>query len=302
MRIHHLFLALFLLILFTAYLGSSPLPLAPNCPIFPSSNVWNKDISRLPIHPNSRVWVNSIGPNDELHPDFGSNLTYGIPYNVVDGSIRKVPFRFDYARESDRGPYPIPPRPRIEVGSDHHLLIVDRDSCRLYELYDVRRVNGFWEAGSGAIWALRSNRLRPNGWTSADAAGLPILPGLVRYNEVAQGVINHALRFTAPRTRNAHIFPARHHAGESSNLSLPPMGLRVRVKRSFNISGFSVKNRVILTALKHYGMILADNGSPWFVTGVSDKRFNEQDLNELKRVKGHDFEVVDTRNLRNASE
>ena len=249
------------------------------------------------MHPSSRVWINSIGANDELHPDFGSNLSYGIPYNVVGNSTRKFPVRFDYANESDRGPYPIPLRPKIEAGGDRHILVVDRDACRLYELYDVRRVNGFWEAGSGAIWDLHSNRLRPNGWTSADAAGLPILPGLVRYTEVAGGLINHALRFTAPRTRNAHIFPARHHAGESSSPSLPPMGLRVRLKASYNIAGFSPKNQVILTALKYFGMILADNGSPWFVTGVSDRRFNEEDLNQLKRVKGLDFEVVNTRNL-----
>jgi len=207
--------------------------------------------------------------------------------------------RFYYANESDAGPYPIPANPKREAGSDHHILIVDRDACVLYELYDANRNAGRWEAGSGAIWNLRSNLLRPDGWTSADAAGLPILPGLVRYDEVARGIINHALRFTAPDTRNAHLYPARHHAGASNNPALPPMGLRVRLKASVDISHFSSQNRAILTALKRFGMILADNGGPWFITGISDKRWNEEDLNELKRIQGSAFEAVDTTTLRN---
>lgn len=292
----------FLLATFALFSGSVPalnLPEAPNCPIFPDSNVWNREITNLPVHRNSAALIRSIGLNEELHPDFGSNLTYGIPYNVVNSSLRKVRVSFYYDNQSDAGPYPIPVNPKREAGSDHHILIVDRGACKLYELYDAERSDGRWEAGSGAIWNLRSNLLRPNNWTSADAAGLPILPGLVRYDEVLRGLINHAIRFTAPRTRNSHIYPARHHAGTSNDPSLPPMGLRVRMKTSVSISGFSSHNQVILTALKRYGMILADNGGPWFITGVSDKRWNEEDLNELKRIKGNMFEAVDTSSLRN---
>lgn len=286
----------------TLFIGSVPalnLPGAPNCKIFPDTNVWNKEITHLPVHRNSAALIRSIGIEEELHPDFGFNLTYGIPYNVVNGSLRQVRVRFYYDDESDVGPYPIPERPKRESGSDHHILIVDRDSCKLYEIYDANHVNGQWNAGSGAIWNLHSNLLRHNNWTSADAAGLPILPGLVRYDEVLRGLIDHAIRFTAPRTRNTHIYPARHHAGESNDPALPPMGLRVRLKGSVNISGFSPHNQVILTALKKYGMILADNGSPWFITGVSDKRWNEEDLNELKQIRGNSFEAVDTNSLRN---
>jgi hypothetical protein len=277
------------------------LPDAPNCPIFPDSNVWNKEITNLPVHRNSAVLIRSIGANDGLHPDFGSNLSYGIPLNVVGSNTPKVRVSFYYPDESDAGPYPIPQNPKREVGSDHHILIVDRDACKLYEIYDADRVNGRWEAGAGAIWNLRSNALRPNGWTSADAAGLPILPGLIRIDEVLRGVIDHALRFTASSTRNLHIYPARHHAGESNDPSLPAMGSRLRLKASVNIAGFSQRNRVILTALKRYGMILADNGSPWFLTGISDKRWNADDLNQLKRIKGNMFEVVDTSSLRNGN-
>lgn len=278
------------------------LPDAPNCPILPDNNVWNKQITNLPIHRNSAALIRSIGLSDELHPDFGSNLSYGIPFNVVGSNTPKVRVSFYYPDESDAGPYPIPENPKREAGSDHHILIVDRDACKLYEIYDASRTNdGRWEAGAGAIWNLRSNLLRPNGWTSADAAGLPILPGLIRFDEVIRGVIDHALRFTAPSTRDSHIYPARHHAGESNDATLPPMGLRVRLKASVNISGFSARNRVILTTLKRYGMILADNGSPWFITGVSDRRWNADDLNQLKRIKGSMFEVVDTSNLRNGN-
>jgi hypothetical protein len=277
------------------------LPDAPNCPIFPDSNVWNKEVANLPVHRNSALLIRSIGSNDGLHPDFGSDLSYGIPFNVVSGSTPKVRVSFYYPDESDAGPYPIPQNPKREAGSDHHILIVDRDACKLYEIYDSDRANGRWEAGAGAIWNLRSNLLRPNGWTSADAAGLPILPGLIRFDEVVRGLIDHALRFTASSTRDSHIYPARHHAGDGNDASLPPMGLRVRLKASVNISGFSPRNRVILTAMKRYGMILADNGSPWFITGVSDKRWNADDLNQLKRIKGNMFEVVDTSSLRNGN-
>jgi hypothetical protein len=277
------------------------LPKAPNCPIFPATNVWNKDVINLPVHRNSAALIRSIGFDEELHPDFGANLTYGIPYNVVGRGLRSVPVTFDYADESDSGPYPIPGKPKREKGSDHHILIVNKDTCTLFEIYDARRSNGMWFAGAGAIWDLNSNRLRHNNWTSADAAGLPILPGLIRYDEVLRGLIDHAIRFTAPNTRNAHIYPARHHAGISNNSLLPPMGLRLRLKASVNISKFSPRNRVILTALKQYGMILADNGSPWFISGVSDKRWKDNDLNQLKQIKGSSFEVVDTSGLRNGN-
>ncbi|MCI0445587.1 hypothetical protein L0152_20525 [bacterium] len=295
-------LSVCIVLLFTAgSVFALNLPDAPNCPIFPDSNVWNKDVTNLPVHRNSALLIRSIGSTDGLHPDFGSNLSYGIPFNVVSGNTPKVRVSFYYPDESDAGPYPIPQNPKREAGSDHHILIVDRDACKLYEIYDADRANGRWEAGAGAIWNLRSNLLRPNGWTSADAAGLPILPGLIRFDEVNRGLIDHALRFTASSTRDSHIYPARHHAGESNDAALPPMGMRVRLKASVNISGFSPRNRVILTALKRYGMILADNGSSWFITGVSDKRWNAEDLNQLKRIKGNMFEVVDTSSLRNGN-
>jgi len=208
--------------------------------------------------------------------------------------------RFADRSESDRVRYPIPPRPRLERGSDRHLLMLDRDACRLYELFDARRrPGGGWSAGSGAVFDLRSNRLRPAGWTSADAAGLPILPGLARHDEVAGGGIDHALRFTAPRTRRAYVFPARHFASDSSDPSLPPMGLRVRLRRSVSLAGFGHQARAVLVALRRYGMILADNGSPWYVTGAPSARWDDDDLHELGRISGRDLEVVDTRRLRN---
>jgi len=294
-------LAVALLILFSVPVAAPPLPGAPDCRMFPADNVWNKDISRLPVHPASAAWIRSIGFDSDLHPDFGRNRSWGIPYNVVGSQTPKVEVQFAYADESDAGPYPIPANPRVEGGGDRHILIVDRDNCRLYELYDVARTEGGWTAGSGAIWNLWSNALRPNGWTSADAAGLPILPGLVRFDEVARGVINHALRFTAPHTRKAHIYPARHHASYSMDPALPPMGARVRLKGSFDVSSFSRRNRVVLNALKKYGMILADNGGAWFLSGVSDIRWNDPDLNKLKRIHGSAFEVVNTRQLRNGN-
>jgi hypothetical protein len=278
------------------------LPGAPNCPIFPPSNVWNRDISKLPVAKNSAQLIAAIGLKRGLHPDFGSYSGYGIPYMVVSGHQHKVPVHFDDADESDKGPYPIPTHPSIEGGpdatGDRHVLLVDRDACRLYEIYALERTGTGWHAGSGAIWNLRSNALRPDGWTSADAAGLPILPGLVRYDEVAAGLITHALRFTAPRTAQAHIYPARHDAGHDVP-GLPPMGLRVRLKASIDIKGFGPQARVILQALKIYGIILADNGSPWYITGAPDPRWNDDDLHQLKRITGADLEVVDTSHLRN---
>ena len=201
---------------------------------------------------------------------------------------------FQWAGESDDGPYPIPKHPKIEGASDRHILLWDTERCDLYELFNARKVDGKWKAGSGAIWDLRSNALRPDGWTSADAAGLPILPGLARWSEVRDGAILHAIRFTAPETRDAHIYPARHHAGIGDSASLPPMGLRVRLKASVDISGFGKQARVILQALKDYGMILADNGSPWYITGAPHANWNDDVLHDLHQITGADFEVVDT--------
>ncbi|MGI9539307.1 MAG: hypothetical protein ACR2N6_04075 [Miltoncostaeaceae bacterium] len=278
---------------------AAPLPAAPRCEVFPETNVWNTPVDRLPVAGNSGRLIRGIGVNDTVHPDFSSRGRFGIPINIATPRTPRQRVRFRYAGESDHVPYPIPRRPRIEGGSDRHILIVDRDRCRLYELFDARRVNGRWTAGSGATWNLRSNALRPRGWTSADAAGLPILPGLVRYSEVRSGEIDHALRFTASRTRRSFIYPARHFAGSSMSATLPPMGLRVRLKRSVSLRGHGPQARVVIRALKRYGMILADNGSPWFITGAPHARWNDDDLRTLKRLRGRDFEVVDTRRLRN---
>ena len=278
------------------------LPGAPRCPVFPRDNPWNRRVDRLPVARNSAAVIRAIGADKGLHPDFGSGLwegeIIGIPITVVPGSQKKVRVSFDYDDESDAGPYPIPRDVRLEGGDDRHAIIVDRNSCRLYELYALERSSGGWHAGSGAIWNLRSNRLRPAGWTSADGAGLPILPGLARYDEVARGRIDHALRFTAERTRRAYVYPARHHASELTDPSLPPMGLRVRLRADFPTRSFPRQARVVLEALKRYGMIVSDNGSSWFITGAPDSRWNNDDLHMLGDVKGSDFEVVDTRSIR----
>ena len=273
------------------------------CTVFPSDNVWNRRIDGLPVRSDSATLINSIGLNSYLHPDFSSidwndGLGYGIPINKVNLStpLHDVAFRWD--DESDPGPYPIPANPKIEGGSDRHIILWDTEGCDLYELFNARKSDGRWLADSGAIWSLRSNALRPDGWTSADAAGLPILPGLARYDEVAAGVIRHALRFTAPHTRSAHIYPARHHAGEGTSASLPPMGLRVRLKASVDISGFGPQAQVILLALKRYGMILADNGSPWYVTGAPHANWDDDQLHDFHQLHGSDFEVVDTSDFR----
>ncbi len=283
-------------------------PRIAGCPVFPASNVWNRRVDALPVAKNSAALIRSIGLDAPVHPDFGAGLydgqRIGIPYVVLSGkSTAKSTPAFDYADESDRGPYPIPDSVPIEGdphpdGGDRHALIVDRDTCTLYELYDLRRSGNGWAAGSGAIWSLRSNRLRPAGWTSADAAGLPILPGLARYQEVAAGSIDHALRFTAPRTRRLYVYPARHFASGSADPALPPMGLRVRLKASFDIAGFPPQARAVLEALKRYGMILADNGSPWYISGAPDPGWSNEQLHSLDRIVGADFEVVDTSRLR----
>jgi hypothetical protein len=288
----------------TAVAGTTPtLPGAPGCPVFPATNVWNIRVDGRSVAADSATMISSIGLDRGLHMDFGSYAGYGIPYQVVSAGTARSTVSFEYADESDQVGYPIPTTPLIEGGAaaagDRHILMVDADSCRLFELFAAARVDGKWTAGSGATWDMRSNGLRPAGWTSADAAGLPILPGLVRYDEVAAGTIAHALRFTANQTRRAYIYPARHHASSSTSGALPPMGLRVRLKATFDTSRLSPQARVIAVALQRYGMILADNGSPWFVSGMSDPRFDDDVLHELDAVTGRDLEVVDTAGLVN---
>jgi len=276
------------------------------CPLFPPDNIWNVPVDRLPLHPNSAAYVTTIGRTGHLHADFGSGEweggPIGIPYDTVSGSQAGVDVTFTYDDESDPGPYPIPPDAQIEGGplstGDRHVLVVDRDNCMLYELFDAYpQPDGSWHAGSGAIFNLNSHELRPAGWTSADAAGLPILPGLVRYDEVAAGEINHAIRFTVPQTRRAYVWPARHYASSLTGAQYPPMGQRFRLRADFNISGFSPHVRVILRALQKYGMILADNGSSWYISGSPDERWDNDVLHELHQVPGANFEAVDVSSL-----
>ena len=269
------------------------------CPLFPADNVWNARVDTLPVDPHSNDYIATIGAATGLHPDFGADWNggpFGIPYTTVPGTQPPVAVTFDYADESDPGPYPIPPNAPVEGGSDRHVLVVDRDRCKLYELWNAwPQAGGSWHAGSGAVFDLTSNALRPEMWTSADAAGLPILPGLVRYDEVAVGAIHHALRFTAQNTQRAYVWPARHYASYSTDPVRPPMGQRFRLKASFTIpANFSPEAKVIVTALKTYGMFLADNGSNWYISGVPDSRWNDDRLvNELRQIKGSDFEAVD---------
>jgi hypothetical protein len=280
-------------------------PGAPKCPIFPATNAWNERVDTLPVAANSAQLIQSIGLSTGLHPDFGSGLydgqPIGIPYDVVSKQTKRLRVKFDYADESDKGPYPIPKSVHIEGGrastGDRHALLLDKDSCKLYELYALYPRSGGRTAGSGAIFNLRSNALRPAGWTSADAAGLPIFPGLARYAEVARGVIDHALRFTAARTKRAYVYPARHYASSSDDPALPPMGLRVRLKATVDISGFPKQARVVLQALKTYGMILADNGSNWYISGAPNPHWSNDDLHSLGRITGSMFDVVDTSSL-----
>lgn len=268
--------------------------------IFPADDPWNRDISKLPVDPASDALIRSIGPEKPLHPDFGADnqgRPSGIPFVVVPGPQPKVPVRFEYHDESDPGPYPIPDNAPIEGGpdgmGDRHILVVDRDHWVLYELFGAHKDASGWRAGSGAIFDLKTNTRRPAGWTSADAAGLPILPGLVRYDEVMERkAIHHALRFTCRVTRQAYVAPATHFASRSTDTKLPPMGMRVRLKSSVPIDRFPPAARVVLTALKKFGMLLADNGSDWFVSGTPDPRWDDEVLGTLKRIKGRDFEVV----------
>ena len=284
-----------------------PLRGAGHCPLFPRDNPWNQRVDRLPVAGDSERIVGSIGAERPVHADFGSGrylgAPIGIPYTTVSRRQRKVRVSFQYADESDRGPYPIPRAAPIEGGrqssGDRHVIVVDRDRCRLYELYAAYPVNGGrgWRAGSGAIWDLRSNALRPRGWTSADAAGLPILPGLARHEELRRDGINHALRFTAPSTRRAFLYPARHFASDSTDPALPAMGQRLRLRAGFDVSSFPRQARAVLRALKRYGMVLADNGAPWFIGGAPSRGWDNDDLHSLGRVNGSDFEVVDTSSL-----
>jgi hypothetical protein len=271
--------------------------------VFPPDNPWNQDVSDLPVHPHSGAYLASIGLDTGLHPDFGTvweGAPIGIPFAVVRGDQTRVPVSFYYADESDPGPYPIPLNVPIEGGADsdgdRHVLVIDLDERKLYELFDARpRGDGGWSAGSGAVFDLTRNDLRPAGWTSADAAGLPIFPGLVRYDEVVErGEIAHALRFTVRRTQRAYIAPARHYASSATDPDLPPMGLRVRLKADFDATSFPRNVQVILRALQRFGMFVADNGSDWYITGAPDPRWNDEELRELGRVRGRDFEVVYT--------
>jgi hypothetical protein len=285
-------------------------PTIGGCPVFPATSVWNRPVDGLPVAAGSARMIAAIGAGDAVHADFGSGLydgSYiGIPYVVVHGmKVPKSRVAFDYADESDKGPYPIPTHVPIEGApahaneGDRHAIVVDADACRLYELFALRREHDRWAAGSGAIWNLRSNALRPAGWTSADAAGLPILPGLARWDgDASTGAIRHALRFTVERTRRAYIYPARHFASDLTDRNLPPMGLRVRLKASVDISTLPPQARIVAQALKTYGMILADNGSNWFISGAPSPHWSNDQLHALGRLHGSDFEVVDTSTLR----
>jgi hypothetical protein len=277
------------------------LPNAKRCPVFPKTNPWNRRVDRLPVGGNSGAVIASIGLNTGLHADFGSGLwegsPIGIPFDVVTRKTPRSRVSFEYSDESDHVGYPIPKRVHIEGGSDHHALLLDKTTCRLYELGGLEKQNGRWHAWAGATWRLRSNRLRPAGWTSADAAGLPIFPGLARYDEVRRGVIDHALRFTVQRTRRAYIYPARHYASSLTDPNLPPMGLRVRLKASFDVRPFPRQARIVLNALKRYGMIVADNGANWYISGAPNPKWSNDQLHTLGQVKGSSFEVVDTSTL-----
>jgi hypothetical protein len=272
-------------------------PPSTSCQVFPADNIWNTDISTLPVHARSAQWLASTAaPTTNLHPDFGTP-PYGFPYNVVDNTHPTVSVTFQYPSESDPGPYPVGADTSIESGSDRHALIINKDTCTLYELFGLSGSGSSWSAGSGAIFPLGSNALRPLGWTSADAAGLPIFPGLVRWDEVQAGAITHAIRFTAAQTDQSFLWPARHQAGAAANPSLPPMGARFRLKASYDISAFSAQAQVILRAMQHYGLILADNGSNWFFSGTQDAAWPDSLIGELKTVPASQFDAIDESSL-----
>ncbi|MCX6024757.1 MAG: hypothetical protein NTY23_00590 [Chloroflexi bacterium] len=276
------------------------------CTVLPANSIWNTRVDRLPVDVNSDAYVATIGASETVHSDFGSGewdgAPIGIPFTTVPGAQPRVQVTFYYDGESDPGPYPIPPDAPIEGGpasdGDRHVVVIDRDACVLCELYDAApQPHGNWAAGSGAVYELNSNALRQAGWTSADAAGLPILPGLVRYEDMAAGYIHHALRFTAPYTRSAYVWPARHEASDLTGPEYPPMGQRFRLKVDFDITGYAPEVQVILTALRGYGMMLADNGSAWYISGVPDERWDNDVLHQLHQVPGSAFEAVDVSGL-----
>jgi hypothetical protein len=276
------------------------------CPMFPANNIWNRNIAAQPTHALSAAYIASMGNGSPLHPDFGAGLynggPIGIPYTTVPGNQPRVPITFDIDDQSDPGPYPIPTNVPIEGGpnsdGDRHVIVIERGSCTLYEMWaSYPHPDGSWDAGSGAHWLLNSNVLRPAGWTSADAAGLPILAGLASYDEVATGVIRHALRFTVDETQEAYIWPARHLTYGYTDPNIPPMGLRLRLKANVNISAYPPQARVILQALKDYGMFLADNGSSIFLSGMPDERWDNDDLHTLQQIRGSDFEAIDESGL-----
>lgn len=280
-------------------LGSGGEATVAPCPVFPPDNPWNRDVSADAVDPNSDRYLARMNAGlRKIHPDFGSDATYGIPWTTVPGNQPRVSVTFLYADESDPGPYPIPPTARIEGGAaargDRHVLVIDRDACRLYEMFHSRRVGPGWSADSGAVFDLRSNILRKDFWTSADAAGLPVFAGLVRRDEVAAGEIKHALRFTMAKTQRAFVHPATHWASASTDPDLPPMGLRVRLKASYDISAFPIKGaaRVVATALKRYGMLVADNGSDWFISGETNSAWNDAEIAPLKGIPASAFEIV----------
>ena len=276
------------------------------CAAFPANSVWHADVRRLPVHARSSQWLSHMSPSRKLHPDFGPSfgaqpVPYGIPITVVAGAHAKVGVHFDYATESDRGPYPLGSDTKIEGGStangDRHAVVVDKSTCRLYETFATRKSGTSWYAGSGAIWSLRSNALRPRTWTSADAAGLPILAGLLRYDEVAAGSVDHAIRFTTDKTDKRFLWPARHQAGSVNDPSYPPMGSRFRLKAGYSLAGLRPDTQTVLRALKTYGLILADNGSPWYFQGSQDTRWPAALLDQLKRLPASAFEAVDESRL-----
>lgn len=280
-------------------------PAIGGCPVFPADNIWNTRIDQLPVHPSSSAWVTTIGSSSVLHPDFGAAMwnggPIGIPFVTVPGTQTKYPATFLYQSESDPGPYAVPLNAPIEGGSsstgDRHATSVDTGNCILYEIYNAYPQTASWKGDSGAIYNLRSNQLRPETWTSADAAGLPIFAGLVRWDEILAGEIRHAIRFTAPKTLKGYVWPARHYASSLTGSQYPPMGARFRLKASFDISKFSATNRIILTALQRYGMILADNGSSWFISGAPDSHWLDDDLHLLTTIAGSNFEAVDATTL-----
>lgn len=276
------------------------------CSVFPKNNYWNADISALPQHPRSDAWLRHMSPRSKLHPDFGrafgaQPVPYGIPITVVGGAHRRVNVGFTYASESDKVRYPFGNDTKIEGGNrsdgDRHAIVVDKSQCRLYETWNTRKRNGRWHAGSGAVWDLGSNALRRDGWTSADAAGLPILPGLLRWSEVRRGKVDHAIRFTTDVTDRRYVWPARHQAGSVNNRDYPPMGARFRLKASYDFSQYSARTRVVLRAMKSYGLVLADNGSPWYFQGEASSKWPNKLISELKEVPARAFVAVDTSSM-----